>query len=110
LPPYERFLLGGADSLRGYRAGTFAGDALGAASAELRVPVNSPLSFARMGLDAFVDVGGAFDHDTRVRDASFHPGYGGGAFMFASVFQINADVAVRRGGGVRVHIMSGFRF
>jgi len=110
LPPYERFLLGGADSLRGYRAGTFAGDTLAAASAEIRVPLDSPLSFARMGLDGFVDVGTAFDRGTRLPNASFHPGFGGGAFMIASIFQINADVAVRRGGGVRLHVMSGFRF
>ncbi len=117
LPPYERFLLGGAESLRGYRAGTFAGDALAAASAELRVPVNSPLSFARMGLDGFVDVGTVYDHAAgsrggivHLRDASFHPGFGGGVFMFASVFQINADVAFRRDGGARLHVMSGFRF
>jgi outer membrane protein assembly factor BamA len=110
LPPYERFLVGGADSLRGYRAGTFAGDTLAAASAELRVPLDSPLSFARTGLDGFVDVGTAFDRGTRLSDAAFHPGFGAGAFLIASIFQINADVAVRRGGGVRLHVMSGFRF
>ncbi len=110
LPPYERLLLGGAESLRGYRTGTFAGDSTLAASAELRVPVSSPLSFARAGVDVFADVGTTVDHGTPLRTATFHPGFGGGVFMVASIFHLNADVAVRRGGGVRLHVMSGLHF
>jgi outer membrane protein assembly factor BamA len=110
LPPYERFLLGGAETLRGYRAGSFAGDALAAASVELRVPISSPLSFGHTGVDIFADVGAVADRGTPFRDTRFHPGFGGGVFMLASIFQINMDVAVRRGGGVRLHVMSGFRF
>ncbi len=110
LPPFERFLLGGADSLRGYRAGTFAGDTIGGASLELRVPISSPLSFGRAGFDVFTDVGAVADHGASLGDAPFHSGYGGGVFFLASVFQINADIARRSGGGVRLHVMSGFRF
>ena len=110
LPPYERLLVGGADSLRGYRAGSFAGDAVAATSVELRIPTSSPLSFARAGVDVFADAGTAVDHGTPLRAAAFHPGLGGGVFMVASLFQFNADIGVRRGGGVRLHVMSGVRF
>jgi len=110
LPPYEQFLLGGAETLRGYRAGSFAGDGVAAASMELRIPTSSPLSFVRTGVDIFADVGTVFDHATPLRETRFHQGFGGGVFMLASIFQINADVARRRGGGVRLHVMSGFRF
>ncbi len=110
LPPYERLLLGGSDSLRGYRAGTFDGDSVLAGSLELRIPTSSPLSFARSGVDVFADVGTAWDHGARFRDAVFHPGFGGGVFLIASVFHLNADVGVRRGGGVRLHVMSGVKF
>src|SRR6185503_2289044 len=47
LPLYEQALLGGTSILRGYRFGYRTGDNLAAASAELRVPITSPLSFAR---------------------------------------------------------------
>lgn len=110
LPPYERFLLGGAETVRGYRAGSFAGDRLAAASAELRIPISSPLSFGRAGVDVFADVGTVVDRGAPFQDARFHPGFGGGVFLLASVFQLNADIAVRRGGGVRLHVMSGLRF
>ena len=46
LPVYEQNLLGGAANLRGYDAGYKAGDNLAAASAELRIPLTSPLTSA----------------------------------------------------------------
>ena len=40
LPAAEQSLLGGADTLRGYRAGHLAGDSLAAVSAEVRLPLD----------------------------------------------------------------------
>ena len=57
LPPYEHNLLGGAANLRGYAAGYKAGDNLAAVSAELRIPITSPLSIGRFGVKAFADAG-----------------------------------------------------
>jgi hemolysin activation/secretion protein len=54
LPIIEQFLLGGADSVRGYQLGEFLGDDGYTVSAELRVPV---WKYAQ--LVAFVDHGGA---------------------------------------------------
>lgn len=110
LPPSERFLLGGADTLRGYAAGAFAGDTVAGATVELRAPISSPLSFGRLGIELFTDVGAATDHGAPIGAARFHSGFGGGVFFLASIFQINADLAHGRGGGVRLHVMSGFRF
>ena len=110
LPRYERFLLGGAGTLRGHRAGSFSGDNLAAASAEIRIPFTSPLDVGRMGVNLFVDGGTAFDHGTRLRDARWRWGGGAGLFLQATILQINLDVAFREGGGARVHVMSGFQF
>ena len=57
LPLAEQPLLGGGSTVRGYRAGYRAGDSLAAVSAELRVPLTSPLNFGRFGVKGFVDAG-----------------------------------------------------
>ncbi|RPJ63793.1 MAG: FtsQ-type POTRA domain-containing protein [Acidobacteria bacterium] len=110
LPAYERRLLGGAGNLRGYRAGSFSGDRLMAGTAELRVPLNSPLRIARAGMSVFVDTGRAWDYGSRFEDAPARTGGGVGFFFLASVFQLNVDVAVRSGGGVRAHFSTGLQF
>jgi len=110
LPPYERRLLGGAGNLRGYAAGSFSGDRLTAGSAEFRVPLNSPLKFARAGINLFADTGKAWDYGSRFEDAPWRTGGGIGFFFLASVFQLNLDVAVRDGGRVRAHFSTGLQF
>lgn len=111
LPPYERFLLGGAPTLRGFRAGSFDGDRMLVSSAELRVPVTSVLRGARFGVTAFVDAGKVWDHGQPASSAEWHRGAGGGVFLIASVVRINVDIA--RGlqtGRTRIHLSSGFAF
>jgi outer membrane protein assembly factor BamA len=110
LPPYEQWLLGGASTLRGYRAGTFVGDSMLATSAELRVPLTSPLKVGKAGVSAFVDSGAAAPYGSRLRDARMHSGAGVGLFFIATVFQLNLDVARAFDGGTRVHLMTGFSF
>jgi outer membrane protein assembly factor BamA len=111
LPPYERLLLGGAPTLRGYSAGAFDGDRMLVASAELRVPVTSVISGGQFGITAFVDAGKVIDHDARFDAVKWRRGVGGGVFLIASIFKINLDVA--RGlddGKTRVHLATGFSF
>lgn len=110
LPPYERFLLGGAGSVRGYRAGSYSGDNLMAASLEVRVPLTSPMGISRAGVSVFTDVGAVWDHGARLSDAPLRRGVGAGVFLLASLFQLNLDVAVRQGGGVRAHLSTGLQF
>jgi hypothetical protein len=111
LPIYERVLLGGASTLRGFRTGAFDGDRRLVASAELRYPITSVLSGAKLGVSAFMDAGKTFDVGQRLDDATWHRGVGGGIFLIATIVRINLDVA--RGlktGDTRVHLSSGFSF
>lgn len=110
LPLYERYLLGGAGNLRGYRAGRFSGDNMTAAAIELRVPVSSPMGIARAGFSVFTDIGTVWEHGTKLADARMRRGAGAGVFLLASLFQLNFDVAVRQGGGARVHLSTGLQF
>jgi outer membrane protein assembly factor BamA len=110
LPAYEKYLLGGASTLRGYRAGSFVGDNLMAATAEVRVPLTSPLGVSRIGISLFGDVGTAYDHGTRLADTRFRVGGGAGFFILASVFKLNFDVGFREGGHARLHFSTGLQF
>src|SRR5690606_37370198 len=76
VPDYAKAVVGGAGSLRGWRAGTAVGDGSLAASAELRVPVSSPASLSRTGIAVFYDVAAAYDHDARWQDQRFARGAG----------------------------------
>ena len=109
-PLYARNLLGGAGSLRGYRAGSFSGDNLLGASAELRIPLNSPMGFARLGMTIFADTGTVWNSGERLSDARFRTGGGAGVFLLASLFQASLDVGFRQGGGARVHFTTGLQF
>lgn len=110
LPPFERALIGGASTLRGSEFGFATGDNLAAGSVELRVPVSSPLSMGRLGVNVFADVGAAYDRGIRLRDAEYQWGYGAGLFFSATVFKLNLDVATDGKGHTRAHLASGFRF
>jgi hypothetical protein len=111
LPPYERLLLGGSSSVRGFRTGAFDGDRTFVTSAEVRVPITSVLSGAKLGLTVLYDAGKAWDFGGRLEDAQWHRGAGAGVFLIASIVRINLDVA--RGiktGDTHVHLSSGFTF
>jgi outer membrane protein assembly factor BamA len=110
LPPYEKLLLGGGSTLRGFRAGSFAGDNLMAATAEVRVPLSSPLGVTRAGISVFADIGAAYDHGTRLADTRFRVGGGGGVFLLASVFKLSLDLGFRESGGRRLHFSTGLQF
>lgn len=111
LPPYERSLLGGAANLRGYDAGYKAADNLVAVSAELRVPITSPLSVGRLGLKAFVDAGTTYDVGKRLRDQHLvDRGIGAGVYMHLTVLSVSLDVARSRAGDTRYHFGLGVTF
>ncbi len=109
-PDYARPLLGGADTLRGYEAGSFAGDNRLAGSIELRVPLTSAMGFAKAGIRLFADAGTVWDHGRTVSVSAFKTGAGVGGFVIASLFQMSLDVAAREGGDVRVHFAMGISF
>jgi outer membrane translocation and assembly module TamA len=110
LPIYERRLLGGFTSLRGFKAGSFTGDNLATASIEIRVPFHSPLRIGQTGITLFGDAGAAYDHGTRFRDAHVEYGVGGGWYLRVPLVQFEVDVAYGIDRGTRVHVAAGFKF
>jgi outer membrane protein assembly factor BamA len=110
LPPYEQRLLGGSSSLRGYRAGFDVGDSVAIASAELRVPVTSPLSVGRLGVKAFTDLGAVWNRGERLVDQQWSRGIGGGAFLTLTAFTAGLDVAWNESGHARWHLTLGVKF
>jgi outer membrane protein assembly factor BamA len=111
LPPYERLLLGGSSTVRGFRTGAFDGDRVLVTSAELRMPITSVLSGAKLGVTAFVDAGQIWNAGEARDRAVWHRGVGGGVFLIASIVRINLDVAHGlKTGDTRVHLSSGFTF
>lgn len=110
LPPFEQPLLGGAATLRGFRAGHRVEDRLVAASAEVRLPLSSPLQAARAGLAVFADTGAVHPAGSPLGRARFDTGLGAGVFVSAPLFALRVDVARGLGGATRGHVTLGIRF
>jgi outer membrane protein assembly factor BamA len=111
LPSYERLLLGGSPSLRGFRAGSLEGDRSFVTSAELRLPITSVMSGAKLGVTAFVDAARAWDVGGTFQGAEWHRGAGGGLFVIASIIRLNLDIGHGlKTGDTRVHLSAGFAF
>ncbi len=110
LPLYEHNLLGGAANLRGYDAGYKAGDNLAAASAELRIPITSPLNVGRFGIKAFVDWGAIYGVGDHLSDQTFDRGIGGGAYLHLTIVSLSLDVARSLTGKTRFHFGLGVTF
>jgi outer membrane protein assembly factor BamA len=102
-PRFLRPMLGGTANLRGFRAGAAVGDTLTAASAELRVPVTSPLSFGKLGLSVFVDSAAVYDEGGRLGDQRFERGIGGAVWFSAAFLRLNLSVARGLGHSTRVN-------
>ena len=110
LPLYEHNLLGGAANLRGYDAGYKAGDNLAAASAEIRIPITSPLNVGRFGIKAFVDWGAIYGVGDHLSDQAFDRGIGGGAYLHLTIVSLSLDVARSLTGKTRFHFGLGVTF
>jgi len=110
LPPYLQPQLGGLSTLRGFRAGSEVGDTLVAMSAELILPLTSPLKIGKMGVSAFVDRGTVYDKGERFSDQTLKQGYGGSVWFAATVFRLNIAVAHGRGASTRVHVGGNVTF
>ena len=109
LPPYERSLLGGLGTLRGWEFGARVGDRLLAASIELRLPLSSPLATGKTGFLLFYDTAAVWN-DGSVRD-QWLKGVGVGVFLDLPVIgSVRFDVGHDLRGGVVVHSVVGFGF
>ena len=110
VPLYAQSLLGGSDSVRGHRVGAQAGDRFAAVSAELRLPLNSPMSFGKTGIRLFVDSGAVFDVDERLRKTQFLQGVGVGVFTSAAFINLQLDVGHDLHGSARLHVRTTVSF
>ena len=111
LPIYERWLIGGSDTLRGFDTGAFEGDKAVVTSAELRVPITSVISGGKLGVNVFLDAARTTDYGFKLKDAEWQRGAGAGVFLIASVFRLNLDIAHSLdGAGTHAHLSTGFVF
>jgi outer membrane protein assembly factor BamA len=110
LPLYEKALVGGAGSLRGFRAGSFSGDSMAAGTVELRLPTHSAMHMAQNGFTVFGDVAAAYDHGTTLSEATWHYGAGVGWYLRAPLIAINVDVAYGFDRGARAHVTAAVKF
>jgi outer membrane protein assembly factor BamA len=104
LPAYLQPLLGGMANLRGFKAGYAAGDTLVAASAELMMPLTSPLNVGKVGVSVFADRGTVYDKGQRFADQTMREGYGGSVWFTAAFLRLTLAVAHGRGASTRVHV------
>jgi len=104
LPPYLKPLLGGMPILRGFKAGYDIGDTLMTTSAELIVPLTSPLEIGKLGVSVFVDAGTVYDKGERLADQTLKQGYGGSVWLSAAFLRLNVAVAHGRGSSTRAHV------
>lgn len=109
LPPYEVALLGGEQSLRGFRLGFRAGDRLTAGSIEWRIPLSSPMGVGRVGLAVFADAGTVYGAGESLSDSSFDRGVGAGFFASVASVSLQVDVAHGLDSGTRAHVAFGLR-
>jgi len=110
-PRYLQPLLGGWSSLRGFEAGQFYGDIVATGSAELLVPISSPMSVGKLGVSAFIDSGVAYDYGLKFSDQPKRTGIGASLWFNATIFQLSFSVARPRGGGdTRFNFGGGFTF
>jgi hemolysin activation/secretion protein len=109
-PPYFKSILGGSRNLRGFRAGASIGDTLMSGSAELRIPLTSPLHMGRFGTSVFMDAGTVYNKGQRFRDQKLKRGIGAGIWATAPLFHVSLMVARGLGSGTRVHFGAGLTF
>jgi hemolysin activation/secretion protein len=91
-------------NLRGFKTGTRAADTLVAASAELVVPLSSPISVGRIGVSAFIDAGTAYDDGQRLSNQEWMRGIGGSMWFTAAFFRMNIAIAHGHESSTRVHV------
>lgn len=109
-PDYLKPMIGGAETLRGFQAGTAVGDTLTSASLELRVPITSPLKVGKLGVSLFVDVATVYDEGERLRDQHFERGLGGGVWFSAAFVRFSLSVARGLGHSTRVNFATRVEF
>lgn len=110
LPPYLQPQLGGLSNLRGFAAGSAVGDTLVAMSAEVVLPLTSPIKIAKFGVTTFVDRGAIYNKGDHFSDQTLKTGYGGSVWFAAAFFRLNIAIANGAGATTRVHVGGNVTF
>jgi outer membrane protein assembly factor BamA len=110
LPPYLQPQLGGLSTLRGFATGSFVGDTLVSMSAELVVPLTSPLKIWKIGVSTFIDRGTVYNKGEHFGDQPMEEGYGAGVWFAAAFLRLNVAVAHGQGASTRVHVGGNVTF
>jgi hemolysin activation/secretion protein len=110
LPPYLQPELGGLSTLRGFRTDSFVGDTLVAMSAEIVLPLTSPMKLGKLGVSAFIDRGTVYPKGERFGDQTLEQGVGGAVWFAAAFLRLNIAVARGRGATTRVHVGGNVTF
>jgi hypothetical protein len=79
-------------------------------SMELRLPISSPLSFAKLGLSAFVDTGTTYGTGARFKDQDLHTGIGGAVWVTITAFRMGVSVAHGLGATTRANFGASLTF
>lgn len=106
-PPFlDQFLVGGADTLRGYSQDRFPGKAMVLWNNELRIPLTDTLQIV-----GFVDAGDAWGGEfaNEFGDAKFklHYGYGAGVRVVTPIGPLRLDYGLNEDGGHEFHFGVG---
>lgn len=105
LPYFEKFFVGGATTLRGYRRGYFFGEKMMLANLELRIPVEKGLEIV-----VFNDWGYAWTRDESISLSDLKRGVGFGVRVRTPFGIIRADFAENEEGETQSYIGFGHIF
>ena len=109
-PPFlDQFLIGGADSLRGFKEDRFPGKNMLMWNNELRVPINESLQTVAF-MDAGDAWGGNFASGFGDSKFSLHVGYGVGLRVTTPIGPLRLDYGINAEGGKEFHFGVGSTF
>jgi len=94
VPTYERFYVGGTESVRGYDYGQFKGEKMAVANAEYRLKLTDSIQ----GI-AFVDLGNAWDKEQAVSLKDLKLGYGVGVRIDTPIGVMGLGYGIGEDGG-----------